>query len=116
MEDCLVARVLPNPSNRELFIRNALLRTHLQTTPPQALDLMASRAVEGGLTNVTTHCGSVAGYHHQVGLVLALHACGQASDEAMMQVSHRATRTTEYVISSPRRLSASLVHLEFWSL
>eukprot|EP00750_Incisomonas_marina_P024156 INCI5089.9.p2 GENE.INCI5089.9~~INCI5089.9.p2 ORF type:complete len:772 (-),score=119.28 INCI5089.9:4147-6462(-) len=85
MEDCLVARVLPNPSNRELFIRNALLRTHLQTTPPQALDLMASRAVEGGLTNVTTHCGSVAGYHHQVGLVLALHACGQASDEAMMQ-------------------------------
>ena len=50
-----------------------------------ALELMAARAEAAGLKNTYTHCGSVASFTETFGLAIALHACGQASDEAMMQ-------------------------------
>ncbi len=57
----------------------------------QALELMDARAAEAGLTNVRTHCGSITSFSDPIGLVLALHACGQASDEAMLHaVNHSA--------------------------
>ncbi len=57
----------------------------------QALELMDARAAEAGLTNVRTHCGSIASFSDPIGLALALHACGQASDEAMVHaVKHSA--------------------------
>jgi hypothetical protein len=52
----------------------------------QALELMTARALSAGLENVQTHCGSVASFTQPIELAIALHACGQASDEAMMQV------------------------------
>jgi SAM-dependent methyltransferase len=55
----------------------------------RALDLMDARASAAGLKNTRTHCGSVASFTTTFGLAIALHACGQASDEAMMQAISR---------------------------
>jgi hypothetical protein len=51
----------------------------------KALDLMESRALVAGLENARTYCGSVASFSEAFGLAIALHACGQASDEAGVQ-------------------------------
>ena len=62
----------------------------------QALELMDARAAEAGLTNVRTHCGSIASFSDPIGLALALHACGQASDEAML---HAVRHSAAYLIA-----------------
>lgn len=62
----------------------------------QALELMDARAAAAGLTNVRTHCGSIASFTDPIGLALALHACGQASDEAMV---HAVKHSAPYLIA-----------------
>lgn len=61
-----------------------------------ALELMEARAVEAGLSNVCTHYGSIASFSQPIGLAIALHACGQASDEAML---HAVKHSAPYLIA-----------------
>ena len=51
----------------------------------KSLQLMDARAAAARLDNVRTVCRSIAGFKEPFGLAIALHACGQASDEAILQ-------------------------------
>ena len=62
----------------------------------EALELMRARASAAGLSNVQTFHGTIASFGRAVegtegvqmasyGTVMALHACGQASDEAILR-------------------------------
>jgi hypothetical protein len=51
----------------------------------KSLELMASRAETAGMSNIRTECRSISGFDQDFGLAIALHACGQASDEALLQ-------------------------------
>lgn len=56
-----------------------------------AMELMDARAIEAAMTNVRTYTGSITSFDEPIGLAIALHACGQASDEAMVHaVKHKA--------------------------
>ena len=55
----------------------------------KSLELMAARAAAAGLANVRTVCRSIGAFGEPFGLAIALHACGQASDEAVARVSSR---------------------------
>ena len=59
----------------------------------RALMLMDARAQGAGMTNVKTHCGSITSFDEPIGLAIALHACGQASDEAMLHSPNNPTTT-----------------------
>jgi len=51
----------------------------------KSLQLMEARAKAAGLSNIRTVCRSIASFDEPFGLAIALHACGQASDEAIIQ-------------------------------
>jgi hypothetical protein len=61
-----------------------------------ALELMDARAAEAGMGNVRTHCGSITSFSEPIGLAIALHACGQASDEAML---HAVKHSAPYLVA-----------------
>ena len=49
----------------------------------RALQLMSARALEAGLSNITTYCGDISGFDEPFDVGLSLHGCGQASDAAV---------------------------------
>jgi hypothetical protein len=51
----------------------------------KALTLMRARAEEAGVTNVRTVRSSILAFDEIFDLALALHACGQASDDAILK-------------------------------
>jgi hypothetical protein len=61
-----------------------------------ALDLMRERAQHAGLSNIQVCCSSIADFNDPFDCVIALHACGPASDEAIV---HAVQMNTPYIVS-----------------
>ena len=65
---------------------------------PAALAILRQRAAAAGLANVATFVGMIETFEEPFDVALALHACGNATDAAMLRAEqHRAA----YIVSSP---------------
>ena len=63
---------------------------------PAALAILRQRATSAGLSNVSTFAGMIESYEQPFDVGLALHACGNATDAAMIRCQqHRAS----YIVS-----------------
>ena len=63
---------------------------------PAALAILRQRATAAGLTNVSTFTGMIESFEQPFDVGLALHACGNATDAAMIRCQqHRAA----YIVS-----------------
>ncbi|KAG1674668.1 hypothetical protein FOA52_007192 [Chlamydomonas sp. UWO 241] len=65
------------------------LEFHGVDAKPEAVSLLRARAAAAGLTNVTASVGYIEQFKGTFDVALALHACGTATDYALMQATAR---------------------------